>query len=63
MSPVNANGTPLVGSLTVGQLKLNGNQYDNLIGTHQIVVTVTDGLNRSLSTSFSITGCNYPYSC
>ena len=34
-----------------------------LIGTHQIVVTVTDGLNRSQSTSFSITGCNYPYSC
>ena len=33
MGPVNANGTPLVGSLTVGQLKLNGNKYDN-INTH-----------------------------
>jgi hypothetical protein len=39
--------------------------FDNtaLIGTHQIVVTITDVLNRSQSTSFSITGCEYPYSC
>ena len=35
----------------------------SLIGSHQIVVAITDGLNRSQSTSFSLIGCNYPYSC
>ena len=34
-----------------------------LNGTHQIVVSITDGLNRSQSTSFTFTGCNYPYNC
>jgi secreted trypsin-like serine protease len=34
-----------------------------LVGTHQIVVTVTDGLNRSQSSSFTFTGCTFPYSC
>lgn len=38
-------------------------QKSALIGTHTVAVTVTDGLGRSQSTSFSFTGCSYPYSC
>lgn len=30
MVPVNANGAPLVGSLSVGQFRLDGNRYENL---------------------------------
>lgn len=30
MGPVNANGAPLVGSLSVGLLRLNGDRYENL---------------------------------
>lgn len=50
-----------------GSYPINGGyiSFDKsyLIGTRQIVVTLTDGLNRSQSTSFSITGCSYPYNC
>jgi hypothetical protein len=30
MGPFNANGAPLVGSLSIAQLRLNGNSYENL---------------------------------
>jgi hypothetical protein len=60
--------TPTVGCFSSGSsYPINGGYLNftksALIGTHQIVVTITDGLNRSQSTSFSLTGCNYPYSC
>lgn len=34
-----------------------------LVGSRSIVVTLTDSLGRTQSTSFIFTGCTYPYNC